>query len=99
MDRPGVKVLRDEVILAQASFLPEPAVREATNRPTFERIQLQPFDCRISPDLSRHSLFDIFSEFCPHYIVDKWVEYINARYIFLPNHIEGPRPQHSLYNT
>ncbi|KAH8742966.1 hypothetical protein F5883DRAFT_50307 [Diaporthe sp. PMI_573] len=75
--------------------LPEPAAREATNRPTFERIQLQPFDRRISPDLPRHSLFDIFSEFCPDHMVDKWVEYINARHISLPNHAEGPRPQRS----
>jgi hypothetical protein len=28
-------------------------------------------------------------------MVDKWVEYINARHISLPNHAEGPRQQHS----
>jgi hypothetical protein len=79
--------------------LAQPTLREAIARPAFERIQLQPFDRRISPNLPQNILFDIFSEFCPSHMVDKWVEYTNARHIFLPNHAEGPRQRHSSYDT
>ena len=79
--------------------LPEPGLRAATGRPTFERVQLEPFDRSISSNLPRNSLFDIFLEFCPNHIVDAWIEYINARHIFLPKYAQGPRQQRSLHNN
>lgn len=78
--------------------IPNPTLRPLLNRPSFKGVQLEPFDRIISSDLPQ-GLFDIFVLFCPADMVDQWVKYVNERHIHLDNHQEGPRQQHSLYNT
>ena len=70
----------------------------ASSKP-FNRISKLPFERYISRDLSQTSLFDIFALFCPRQMVDDWVQYINARYVKLPGHVEGPRTKDCRQNA
>ncbi|KAK9443867.1 transposase IS4 domain-containing protein [Metarhizium brunneum] len=84
---------------ASSSSPLKPVGQAGFQRPAFQPVILRPFKRRISTDLPKESLFQVFQLFCPVHLVQQWVEFINLRHISLPGRAEGPRSKYSRYNT